>query len=115
MPTTGEHHGWRHQQAKRAAMARALPTDPCALGCGSPLGTVPRTKWHLAHDDTDPTGQSYVGLAHAHCNQRRAHDSPRSKGHPWSRARRHNASSNGNTTSPRQPDPVIRIELDEWE
>lgn len=69
-----------HRRQRQAAIAAFTPGDPCTI-CGHPMHPRPdgRTDWlHLNHDWTDPTGNTYTGLAHGYpcpdcghrCNQR---------------------------------------------
>ena len=60
--TTARGYGHAHAQARKAALARYTPADPCCL-CHRPLGANTR-RIHLDHH---PNG-GYRGLAHAHCN-----------------------------------------------
>ncbi|MFI0482222.1 hypothetical protein [Actinomadura sp. 9N215] len=63
--TTARGYGWRHQQARRAALARlsADPGQPCSR-CGAPM--FPGQLLDLDHSE-DRAG--YLGLAHRRCNR----------------------------------------------
>jgi len=63
--TTARGYGWSHMQARKAAAARHLPTDPCTR-CHRPLG--PMGPW-LHYDHTDDRS-GYAGFAHGACNRR---------------------------------------------
>jgi hypothetical protein len=51
--------------AKRVAAGGVICARP---ECGEPI--EPWEKWHLDHDDSDPTGRTYIGASHAGCNTR---------------------------------------------
>lgn len=61
--TTQRGYGWKHRQARAAALARLHAGTPCHL-CGHPM-------YHTQALDLDhtPTRSGYRGLAHAACNR----------------------------------------------
>ncbi|SFO14354.1 Recombination endonuclease VII [Actinomadura madurae] len=61
--TTSRGYGWRHQQARRIALANMEPGQPCAR-CGQPMSRA--EPLDLDHTD-DRAG--YRGLAHRSCNR----------------------------------------------
>lgn len=63
--TTDRGYGNDHIKARRAAVKRHQPTDPCAR-CHQPLG--PMGPW-LHYDHTDAR-DGYLGFSHAVCNRR---------------------------------------------
>lgn len=86
MPTAPAPHGWRgrprpanHSQrygaahraerARRIAQLRARPGSLTCPRCGTPV--TADMDLHLDHDDTDPTGRTYLpGMTCAACNIR---------------------------------------------
>lgn len=58
----GQRYDSRHARARRLAARKHNDQDPCAR-CGHPLGPM-GPNLHYDHDDTDPTGETYLGFAH---------------------------------------------------
>jgi hypothetical protein len=58
-------YGARHQAMRAEMIARMSPGQACAR-CGRPMWAGEDLQ--LDHDDTDPSGQTYLGLVHARCN-----------------------------------------------
>ncbi len=66
-------HNQRYGQRHRTIRAQWAPQVAmgtvrcCSDICGHQL-IQPGSSWHLMHDDSDPTGQTYRGPGHSTCN-----------------------------------------------
>lgn len=80
------HHGWGHRQVRTWYVRRYRPgVTTCALG--GEILTQPANLLDLAHDDRDPSGRTYLGLACRRHNRGSSRQSPRRKlPHNWSNA-----------------------------
>lgn len=70
-PQYGQSH--KAIRAEYEPLVEAGEADCCEVICleeldGNDRWIEPGSPWHLAHDRTDPTGNTYLGPAHGRCN-----------------------------------------------